>query len=85
MGRTINLGDSLNDARYTSPAQALNDALERIGEEGAFKKGKKLLIICLDDSEDDYYISWIQAGMRMSECVALCECTKSMFKEEMGY
>ena len=73
-----------NDGTLQSPEQALNDALSDVGKRGAFREGKKILIIALDDS-NQYSISFVQAGMKMSECLALCEVAKTLFLEEMGY
>ena len=85
MGDVINLGKETGNGTLQSPSQALNDALESIGQNGAFEKGKKLLILALDDTEENYSISFIQAGMKMSECNNLCDIAKALFKEEMGY
>lgn len=70
---------------HTSPEDALKDALDELGKRGAFKDGKKLLILALDDTEGNYNISYINAGMKSSEMVALCDISKSLFKEDMGY
>jgi hypothetical protein len=85
MGKVINLGQETGNGTLQSPTQALNDALESIGKNGAFEKGKKILILALDDTDENYSISFIQAGMRMSDCNNLCDIAKALFKEEMGY
>jgi len=64
---------------------ALHDALQHVGEKGSFKNGKKILILALDDTEENYCISFIQAGMKMSECISLCETAKTIFLSEMNY
>ena len=74
-----------NSSMMSSPEQALQDALDYIGKKGAFKEGKKLLVLCLDESNGEYIISYVQAGMKMSECATLCEIAKSSFLKEMGY
>lgn len=85
----IKLIDKTNDSRHLSPEDALEWARERMGAEGggAFKSGKKLLILALDQGEDksDYNISFVQAGMSMAECIALCEVAKVEFLKNMGY
>lgn len=81
----ISLSDKTGNAGFTSPRDALNDAIETIGKRGAFKDGKKLLILALDDTQENFSVSFIQAGMRMSECNNLCDIAKSIFKGEMGY
>jgi hypothetical protein len=81
----INLGKKTGRGTLQSPEGALRDALDCVGKNGAFEKGKKVLILSLDDADDNYAISFIQAGMRMSECNSLCDIAKSLFREEMGY
>ena len=85
--KVVSMADMTGDGTFASPRQALEDAINSIGKEdcGAFKEGKKLLILVLDDEGDLYDTSFIQAGMKMSECLALCEVAKQVFLEEMGY
>jgi hypothetical protein len=80
----INLANKTNDGTKQSPEQALSTALDDLGKYGAFEKGKKLLILALDDT-DGYSVSFIQAGMKMSECLTLCEVAKTLFLSEMEY
>jgi len=81
----ISLAKKTNDGTMQTPEQALKDCLDNlIGKHGAFEKGKKILILSLDD-DDGYNISFVQAGMKMSECVTLCEISKTLFLEEMNY
>ena len=81
----VELADVANNGCMWSPQQALNSALQDVGHRGAFKCGKRLLVLALDDSDGDYNISFVQAGMSMSECLALCEVAKTVFLAEMGY
>lgn len=82
----ISMSEKLNDASMRSPKQALEDSIKNIEQgRGAFEKSKKALIITLDDTDGQYAISFEQAGMKMSECIGLCEITKQLFLEEMGY
>lgn len=83
--KIISMADKANDATFQSPKQALEDALNDTGKEGALKKGKKVLILAIDDTDGCYDISWYQAGMKMSECLTLCEVSKAKFLEEIGY
>jgi hypothetical protein len=58
---------------------ALDDAAARVDKEGY----NKALIILLDDSSG-YLAGWSNAGMKMSECLALIEFVKHrIVKEEM--
>jgi len=84
MGEIINLSKITGDAGMQSPKQALEDAISEIGQRGAFMNGKKLLILGLDD-DGGFQVSFIQAGMKMSECVSLCEVAKTIFLSEMNY
>lgn len=85
--KVISMATAANNGKLRTPEQALQSALDDIGKRGAFKDGKKLLIMALDTGEDDdeYSISFVQAGMKMSECLTLCEVGKTLFLDEMGY
>ena len=85
MDKVISLSERTNNAAFESVEGALQDAINCIGKKGSFISGKKILILALDDSDDQYQVSFIQAGMKMSECIALCEVSKTIFKNEMGY
>lgn len=75
------------DGTLQTPEDALRDALNDVGNRGALEKGKKILILSLYEGEDgnDYDMSFHQAGMKMSECLALAELSKKLFSELMGY
>lgn len=81
----VHLCERSGDAGHFSIKQTLEDALDRVGKRGAFEKGKKVLIIALDDTEENYNISFIQCGMRMSECITLSEIAKIEFLKAMKY
>lgn len=81
----ISMADAACDGTLQTPEQALQDAFKYIDKQGAFKNGKKLLILSLDDTEGNYTISFIQAGMKMSECLTLCDVAKTLFLTEMNY
>ena len=83
--KVLSLAKAANNGQVRSPEDALKDALNDIGKNGAFKNGKKILILALDEDAEQYAVSFIQAGMKMSECLALCEIAKTVFLEEMGY
>ncbi len=80
----ISMAEKCGDGKLQSPRQVLEEALSYVGEVGAFR-GKKLLILALDEGEQggQYDLSFIQAGMSMSQCISLCEVSKAMFIEEM--
>lgn len=74
-----------NNSSMRSVEDALKEALESVGKDGAFAQGKKVLILALDDTNDKYQVSFIQAGMKMSQCLSLCEVSKAIFLNEMEY
>lgn len=80
----VNLSDATGNATYRSPEQCLRDISDNlIGKHGAFKDGKKVLVLCLDDTKGEYSVSWSQAGMKMSECISLCTIMRQCFLREM--
>lgn len=81
----ISLSKHSNNGAMRSPADCLNECLEDIGKRGAFEKGRKVLVLALDDTDGQFSVSFAQAGMKMSECVALCEVAKTIFLKEMNY
>lgn len=50
--------------------------------DGTFNKA---LLIKLDDKNKAYTVGFSQAGMSMSECLALVGVMKAVILEEMGY
>lgn len=71
------------DSTYWSPEQMLEDALAQVrrGE----RRGRKAVVIFLDESDDSYNVGWTQAGMKCSEMVGLAEVFKVDVLNEMGY
>ncbi len=67
--------------------QLLEDELERHNdpEWPEEERYNRAVILYLDDKSGEYRAGWAQAGMKMSECVALCEIRKDIFKREMNY
>lgn len=85
MDNIINLGRKSGQGNHSSVSDALEECIEHIGKKGAFEKGNKILILCLDDTDNNYSVSFVQAGMKMSDCNNLCDIGKNIFKNEMGY
>ena len=76
----ISMAEKLRDGTLWSIEQMLRDLVddkERLGEYN------KAVVLLLND-DGGYSVGFSQAGMKMSECVALCEIGKDRFKEEMG-
>ena len=76
---------SEDNGKMISTSDTLKSALADIGERGALKEGRKVLVIALDDNNEQYTTNFYQAGMSMSQCIALCEVAKSVFLNEMNY
>lgn len=85
MKEVSKLSDKTNNGFMSTVKDALKDATEAAGKDGAFENGTKVLILALDDTEGEYSISFIQGGMKMSECISLCETAKTIFLSEMNY
>ena len=83
--KIVNMADKTKDATKWTPIQALNYAVKDIGDNGSLEKGKKILIISLDDTDENYDVGFTQAGMTMGECIALCEVAKAIFLTKMNY
>jgi len=80
------MADKKDDARMLAPEQLLQRVLvDEVGKVGAFKEGKKVLVIALDDIDGRYDVSFRQCGMAMSECIALARVAETLFLQEMGY
>ena len=63
--------------------EALQDVLQDISD-GEIT-ATKCLVLLLDDRSGEYLTSWVNAGMKASEIVALCEFIKFRFLgKEMG-
>jgi len=83
--KIVTMAAKLGDSTRQTPEMIFNEAISYIGKEGAFKDGTKALVLMLDDTDGNYNVSWINANMKSSECMALCETAKYRFLSEMGY
>lgn len=81
----ISLGDKTGDAAMQDPVELLKDAIKEFEEGGHFEGRDKVLILSLDDNEGEYSVNFMQAGMKMSQCISLCEVSKAIFLKEMNY
>ncbi len=85
MSNVKSIGSASGDATMMRPDDALQDAINSIGKEGALEHGNKVLVLGLDDTQENFRISFFQAGMTMSQCLAVCEAAKTLFLKEMRY
>jgi len=80
----ISMANKKRDSSLWTPKQALEDALNDLENDEGYKDVNKILIVFLTKSDESYKTSWTQAGMSMSECVALCEVAKASFLNNIG-
>jgi len=79
------IADKTQSSLSQSPEQIFQEAIDLLGDKAAFKNGKKALVLMLDDTKENFSISYLNSGMKGSEVIALLDCAKSLFKEDMGY
>lgn len=80
------LASECGNGKAMTPKQLLEKVLERIeNKEAVYKNATKAIVILLDDTDSDfpYSLAWHQAGMIMSQCVALCAVTQQKFFDQM--
>jgi len=80
---TRSMAEHTRDASRWSPDQALEDAFEEI--RSGRRQANKVLVLFLDDSDGRYDVGFTQAGLSMSQAIALMEVAKPLFLDEMGY
>ncbi|MCP4374045.1 MAG: hypothetical protein GY797_38960 [Deltaproteobacteria bacterium] len=86
MAKVESIGHLKDDALLVTPEQCIKSVLEDdLGKRGAFKNGKKVIVIALDDTDGDYNISFSQGGFRMSELLSLMDVFKKHVLGIMGY
>jgi hypothetical protein len=83
MDKITKLVDKDPDARRWTATDALHDAIKDSCDGERLENHKKVLILHLDDSDDDYKMSYTRAGLTHSESIALMEYTKQWMCEEM--
>ena len=82
--KIVKLSKEANNGKMRTPIDSLEEAIEDF-KNGELKGYNKILIIPLKASNEIYDVTFIQAGMTMSECIALIEIAKTTFLKEMGY
>lgn len=83
MNDVILLGKTTCNALMISPEQVLAEVQRELKENTP--PLKKLIVITLNEADGHYDINWRQAGMKISEIIALLELAKHTMIEEMGY
>lgn len=82
--KVISLAEKTGDGCMHTAKQALEEALADLAEGEFLENHDKILVLALNDS-DGYDVRFIQAGMKMSQCLTLCEVAKTIFLSEMDY
>lgn len=88
MSDVINLSKETNNGMLRTPEQMLEEALNIVrdpDDNSNFKHADKMLIISVNTENDTYALNWMQAGMKMSECITACEIAKLRFASEMEH
>ena len=78
----IKLVDSTGLGQHQTPKDALSEALNDVGNDGVLENGKKILILALGD---EFELEFYQAGMSVTEMIALCEIVKANLMHELGH
>lgn len=81
--KVVDIGRATNNALLSSAEQVLCEALDEV------RKGewptKKILILGLDETKDDYDIYFKCSGMTMIERIAFVEIVKAQLMADFGY
>ena len=85
MGKLISMIDFVSDARMVSPEQAIRYALDAVSPGGENENCKKVLIVMLDDSDKNYDVWPVIAGISGTEAMGLMDVAKAAILDEMGY
>jgi len=71
------------DGKAMQPIEALHEALSDIEKD--LVQPSKLVVVMLEDHDGQYTTRFVQAGMKMSELVALLEIAKNnIITDQMG-
>lgn len=86
MKNVTNLGEKTGSSLHWSPVQALERVKQDHMPGGPLEDYKKVITISLESNGDGQYeVAYNQAGMRLSECIALLETAKALLLKQMGY
>ena len=80
--KITSLGIATNNGRMMSPIDQLKQAIADI--EAGHIDPDQILILSVN-TKDQYSVNFHQAGLKMSECLSLCEVAKTIFLTEMEY
>ena len=77
----------LSNASKDGTRWTVDQMLDSVSNEMKKKEDKptKALLVLLDDNDDRYDVSLRQAGLTMSQAIAMTDVAMSMMRKEMGY
>lgn len=78
----IRMANAVQDAKFWSVEQMLEDALDEVR---AGKRPGKAVVVWVDDSAKQFHVGWSQAGLNTHELIAALEIAKVLFLQEMHY
>lgn len=81
--KVISMGKFTEDSGFVGVGECLDTARSRFEDKNTTFKPKNCVIIFLDRENGQYNIEFNQAGMRVSEMVALLEVTKHFLSNEL--
>ena len=80
----VHISKFSNNGELRGPKELLEDALAKVND-GVFDGMSKMIVLTVDESDDQYKVYWMQSGMKMSECITLCEIAKIDLLQKMNY
>ncbi len=85
MEKVIKLASRSDSSFHWTPGELLEHSLEELKPGAVWDGRKKMLILCLDDLDRQYSVSYRMAGMNYSQAIAMMEVVKASMLREMGY
>ena len=83
--KVISLAEKTESSTMWSPEDALREALKDLEEGGRWEGRRKLIVLALDDEDGNYSVSYVNAGCKASEMLAILEIAKKVVEQSMGY
>lgn len=83
LNNVCHIGEKSNNAAHYTVEQMLEQALDEFQCNKI--KGKKAIIVFLDDDNDRYDVKFRNAGLSCSQIIALAEVLKASALKHMGY
>ena len=81
----IRLAEKSDNANFWTVKEMLEDAVKDISEAEPDKLPTKAIVLTVGDRNGAYDVHFVQAGMKMTEVLALLEVAKIKILKEMNY